>query len=474
VLGYGLAPMRTETTLLEGDRARLDVEVPAERVEHDLQHTLGHLAHQVRVPGFRKGRVPPAVVLQRLGREEVLDETLREHLERWYSDAVNVSRIKPIEQPDIDWKVLPDEGEAFHFSATVRLRPKGALPDPLVLEAPRHDDAVPQELVERELENLQKEGSPLVPVADRAAQLGDFVELDFRGRAADGSDLPGAVAEGYHVELGVGRILPQMEQAIVGMRAGEQKTIDVDFPADYPSPSLAGSTATFDLTVRTLEERDLKPLDDDLARAVSEFDSVPELRSDVERVIGERVKAEVDGHYRGAVAQAIGRAVIIDMPDALVAQRVQEMTMSLARAVGERGIPFRRYLELRGQTLDDVQAELRSDAVEGLRRELALEALADRDQIIVTDELLESRLREDAAAEGIEDVDTLVQDVLASPAKEDAREDLRFQLALDRATELATPISPELAEAREQLWTPEKEGDSGEAKPELWTPGDPR
>ena len=150
------------------------------------------------------------------------------------------------------------------------------------------------------------------------------------------------------------------------------------------------------------------------------------------------------------------------------------MTMSLARAVGERGIPFRRYLELRGQTLEDVQAELRSDAVEGLRRELALEALADRDAITVTDELLEARLREDAAAEGIEDLETLVQEVLASPAKEDAREDLRFQLALDRAMELATPIAPELAEAREQLWTPEQEEAGGEAKPALWTPGDPR
>jgi trigger factor len=466
--------MRTETTLLEGDRARLDVEVPAERVEHDLQHTLGHLAHQVRVPGFRKGRVPPAVVLQRLGREEVLDETLREHLERWYADAVNESRIKPIEQPDIDWKVLPDEGQSFHFSATVRLRPKGALPDPLVLEAPRHDDAVPAELVERELETLRKEGSPLVAVSDRPAQPGDFVELDFRGRAADGSDLPGAVAEGYHVELGAGRILPQMEQEVVGMRAGEQKTIDVDFPPEYPSPSLAGTTASFDLNLRSIERRDLKPLDDELARTVSEFDSVAELKADVERVIGARVKAEVDGHFRGAVAQAMGKLVVVDMPDALIDQRVHEMTMSLARAVGERGIPFRRYLELRGQTLEDVQAELRSDAVEGLRRELALEALAERDAITVTDELLEARLREDAAAEGIEDIEALVQEVLASPAKEDAREDLRFQLALDRATELAQPIAPELAEAREQLWTPEKEGDSGEAKPELWTPGDPR
>jgi trigger factor len=466
--------MRTETTLLDDDRARLEVEVPADRVEHDLQHTLGHLAHQVKVPGFRKGRVPPAVVLQRLGREEVLDETLREHLERWYGDALGVSRLKPIEPPDIDWKVLPDEGQPFHFTATVKLRPKVVLPDPLVIEAPRQSYDVPQDVVERELEQLRNDGSPLVPVTDRGAVMGDFVELDFRGRDAQGAPLPGAFAEGYHVQLGVGRVLPEMEQALVGMQADERKSIEVPFPDDYPSPSLAGTTATFDLHLRAVSQRDLAPLDDDLARRISEFDTVAELRADVERVIGERIKTEVDGLYRGAVAQALGQAITLELPETLVQQRTGEMLMSLARAIGERGIPFQRWLEMRGQTVDDVQNELRSDAVEGLRREMALEALADRDSLQVTDELLEARLREDAAAEGIEDLERIVQEVLASPAKEDAREDLRFQLALDRAVELATPIAPELAEAREQIWTPEQEGDSGEAKPELWTPGDPR
>jgi trigger factor len=466
--------MRTETTLLDDNRARLEVEVPAERVEHDLQHTLGHLAHQVKVPGFRKGRVPPQVVLQRLGREEVLDETLREHLERWYGDALGYSRLKPIEPPDIDWKVLPDEGQPFHFTATVKLRPKATLPDPLVVEAPRQSDAVPEDVVERELEQLRNEGSPLMPVEGRGAVLGDFVELDFRGKAADSSDLPGAFAEGYHVQLGAGRILPEMEQALIGMRPDERTSIEVPFPADYPSPSLAGSTASFDLHLRAVTQRDLAPLDDDLARRVSEFDSLSELRADVERVIGERITKEVDGLYRGAVAQALGKVITLEMPDLMVQQRTGEMLMALARAVGERGIPFQRYLELRGQTVDDIQHELRDDAIEGLRRELALEALADRETIEVSDELLEERLREDAAAEGIDDFEQIVQEVLASPAKEDAREDLRLQLALDRAVALATPISPELFEAREQIWTPEQEHGTGEAKPELWTPGDPR
>jgi trigger factor len=466
--------MRTETTLLDDNRARLEVEVPAERVEHDLQHTLGHLAHQVRVPGFRKGRVPPQVVLQRLGREEVLDETLREHLERWYGDALGYSRLKPIEPPDIDWKVLPDEGEPFHFTATVKLRPKAVLPDPLVIEAPRQAADVPEELVERELDQLRTEGSPLIPVEGRGAVLGDFVELDFRGMAATGSELPGAYAEGYHVQLGAGRILPEMEQAVIGMTPDERTRIEVPFPPDYPSPSLAGSTANFDLHLRSVSQRDLAPLDDELARRISEFDTLAELRADIERVIGERIKKEVDGLFRGAVAQALGKVITVEMPELMVQQRTGEMLMSLARAVGERGIPFQRYLELRGQTVDDIEHELRDDAIEGLRRELALEALADRDAIEVSDELLEQRLREDAAVEGIEDLERVVQEVLASPAKEDAREDLRFQLALDRAVELATPIAPELAEAREQIWTPEKEGDEGEAKPALWTPGDPR
>jgi trigger factor len=253
---------------------------------------------------------------------------------------------------------------------------------------------------------------------------------------------------------------------VIGMRPGEDKTIAVAFPPDYPSPALAGTVAEFDLHLRRVERRELAPLDDELARTISEFDSLAELRTSVEDVIGARIKAEVDGLYRGAVAQALGRVVEIDLPAALIDQRVGEMTMSLARAVGERGIPFRRYLELRGQTLEDVQAELQNDAVEGLRRELALEALADREAIQVSDEVLEQRLREDGAAEGVADLEQLVQEVLGSPAKEDAREDLRFQLALDRAVALSTPIAPELAEARESIEL--------EAKPKLWTPGDPR
>src|SRR4051812_35199476 len=165
--------------MLEEGVARIDVEVPADRLAHDIEHTLGHLSTSVRIPGFRKGKVPPRIVMQRLGREEVLEETLREHLMRWYADALDESTLHPVGRPEIDWDALPGEGEPFRFSATVKLRPKGRLPEPLSLEAPRADADVPADEVARELERLQVSTSPLRDVADRAAQVGDFVELDF-------------------------------------------------------------------------------------------------------------------------------------------------------------------------------------------------------------------------------------------------------------------------------------------------------
>src|SRR4051794_37847947 len=165
--------------MLEEGRARIDVEVPADRLAHDIDHTLGHLSTSVRIPGFRKGKVPSQVVLQRLGREEVLEETLREHLMRWYADALEETPLHPVGRPEIDWDALPAEGEPFRFNATVHLRPKGTLPEPLELEAPRSEPDVPADEIERELEELRLSTSPLKAVDERQAKLGDFVELDF-------------------------------------------------------------------------------------------------------------------------------------------------------------------------------------------------------------------------------------------------------------------------------------------------------
>jgi trigger factor len=231
---------------------------------------------------------------------------------------------------------------------------------------------------------------------------------------------------------------------------------------------------TFEITLHAVAERGSRDLDDALARDASEFDTLPELRADVERVLRERLEASAQGRYRAEVLAAVGRATQVSLPDAAVDDRVEDLLLSLAQSFERRGVSLGRWLASTGQTPEQVRAELRPEAVATLRQEIGLRALADREGIEVDDERLRELVREDAAGE--EEPDAVVEEVLASGAKESLREDFRLRLALDRAVELATPITPEQAAAREQLWTPEKDAAAAPEtpKPALWTPGSPR
>ena len=462
--------MKTTTTLLDDDRARVEVEVPADRLEHDLDHTLGHLAESVRVPGFRKGKAPRQIVLQRLGREEVLDETLREHLSRWWSEALQASHLHAVGRPEVDLAALPEEGEPLRFTATVRLRPHGRLPDPLLLEAPRADATAPAEAVDAELEQLRIDAAPLRDAGDRAAGEGDFVEVDVSAEA-DGRPVDGLRAGGLFVQLGSGRLLEPLDRAVIGLHPGQSATAEIPFGDDYHDTALAGRTATATVELRAIRERDDRPLDDELAAAASEFATVTDLRDAVEASLGEQLEAEATARYRTEVLRALGRAVEVDLPDELVRDRVDDLLVSFARGLERRGVDPQTYMQMTGVTGEQLRGQLEGDAIESLRQELGLEALADREQITIDDDRLRQLLTEEAAGE--DGADRLVEDLMASSAKEGAREELRLRLALDRATELATPITYEQAEARARLWTPGDDEDAAE-KPALWTPGQPR
>src|SRR3954452_30699 len=458
--------------MLEEGRARIDVEVPADRLGHDIDHTLGHLSTSVRIPGFRKGKVPPQVVLQRLGREEVLEETMREHLMRWYTDALEEVPLHPVGRPEIDFDELPREGEPFRFNATVHLRPKGSLPEPLAIEAPRAEVSAPADEIDRELERLRVETSPLRAVEGRPARTGDFVELDFSA-SIGGKPVKGTSALGYHAELGSGRLLEEIERGVLGMAPGERKQIEVDFPSDYPNSAFKGKTVVFDVELRALQERDVRPLDDAFAKDASEFDDLNALRADVAETLTGRLRREADAAYRSEVLTALGRAVDVDLPEELTADKTDELLLSLARGFARRGVSLAAWLRQTGKTPDDARAELRDEAVDTLKKEIALEAFADREGITVDDDQLQALVLEDAQDAGLDDAENMVQEVLSSPSKESVREDVRLRLALDRAVEIAKPISLEQAEARDKLWTPEKD-DSEKPKPQLWTPGQPR
>jgi trigger factor len=457
--------------MLEDGRARLEVVLEADRVEDDLRHTLGHLVDSAKYPGFRKGKVPPAVVLQRMGREEVFAETVREFLPSWVGEAIAESRLQPADRPSVDYESVPAAGEEFTFTAEFPLRPKGTLPETLELEGVQEDVEVPAEEVDAEIERLREESSPLVTV-ERSAQTGDYVEVDMHV-SANGKPVPSASTVGYLVQLGTGRTFEEIERALRGMSAGETRSAQLPLPADYPDPKLRNRNADVSLAVHSVKERPPRPLDDDFARAASEFDTLAELRSAIEESFRERLTALGRSRFRASVLGSLGEAVEVELPPYVVAGRVEELIGDLARNVERQGVAFRTFLAQTGRSLEQVSQALLPDAIGSLRRELALEAYAEREGIAIDDAELERVLREELADE--DDLDAAVQEVMASSAKEAARDELRLQRALDRACEVATPITAEQQAARETLWTPgDDEADPAAAKPAIWTPGQPR
>jgi trigger factor len=458
--------------MLDDGRARLEVVLDADRVEDDLRHTLGHLVDSAKIPGFRKGKVPPAVVLQRMGREEVFEETMREHLPSWVGEAIAESRLHPADRPSVDFEGVPGEGEPFTFTAEFPLRPSGTLPAELTIEGVREEVDVPAEEVDAELERLREETAPLV-IVERGAQTGDYVEVDMHV-SSGGKPVPEASTLGYLVPLGTGRTFEEIERALRGMTAGETRHTELPLPADYPDAKLRGRTADVELKVHSVRERRPLPLDDEFARAASEFDTLAELRAAIEESFRERLSALARSRFRASVLDSLGSALEVDLPPYNVAGRVEELLGDLARNVERQGVPFRTFLAQTGRGIDQLSQALLPDAIGSLQRELALEAFAEREQIAIDDAELERVLREELADE--EDVDAAVQEVLASGAKEIARDELRLQRALDRACEIATPITAEQQAAREQLWTPgdDEKTEPAVEKPTIWTPGQPR
>jgi trigger factor len=462
--------MKTQVSELADNRVRLDVEVPAADVDHAFDHALHDLAESVRVPGFRPGKAPKPLVMRQVGRETVVEEALRDHLTGWYSRAVAVAGISPVDRPTIDWSDEPIEGVPFAFTAEVQVKPPPEVRAYKGLEAVRQPVAVPEDAIDAEIERLRATVAELRPV-ERAAAEGDFVVIDYQG-TADGAPLEGASGASYGVELGVGKLLPELEVGIAGMAAGDQRDVDVTMPQEPESGDLAGRQVHFHVTVREVKERVLPALDDELAMAVSEFDTLGELRADIHERIREVMARESDRLYRSAVLAALAEQLSTPVPEPLVRDRLAEMTRGLISELRARGIEMEDYLRISGQSAESLVEAMRPQAEDAVRKDLAVEAVVAAEGIEITDEMVEAWVREQAAAEG-EDAEMAVQRLTGDPAVLTAlRADLAMQKALDVVVESATPISPQQADAKEKLWTPGKDSAAPGAKPSpIWTPG---
>jgi trigger factor len=449
----GLVETRVEE--LGADKVRLTVDVPSADVHHAVEHAASDLAASMKIPGFRKGKVPMQVLVARVGKDRLYAEAVESHISGWYRAALADSSIRPASAPEYDYQVPDSPEQPFQFTATLDVQPKVEVADWTTLEVPRAEAEVPAELVDAELDLLRDAVAELTPVEGRAAASGDVVVVDL---VSDSGDSRRDVV----VELGSGRLVDELEQGLLGMSAGETKQITFEVGEE-------GATQSVEATVREIKEKVLPPLDDDLAKAASEFDSLAELRADIESRLREQLEAEIETEFRAAAVDALVDASNIAPAGGIVDARANGLLTNLVQSLERRGVSVEAYLAVSGQTPEEVQERVRAEAERSLARELALEAVADKLKIEVSDEELAAFVREQGAAEGVEDVEQLVTDVLADERSAHFREDIRLRNALDRVSAEVKPVPVELARAREKLWTPGQEKPAGATK--LWTPG---
>jgi trigger factor len=472
------ADVSTTVTELPESRVRVEAEVPAAEVEKRVAQAAKQLGRNLRVPGFRTGKVPPPVIIQRVGRDAVLDEAVRESIAGWYSAAIDGAKVVPVGEPDLNLAELPGEGEPLRFSIEIGVRPEAKLGDYEGLEVGRREANVGDEAIRAEIEAL-RERSAKLETTDRAAASGDFVVMDFLG-TLDGEPFPGGEGRDQMVELGSGRLVPGFEDQLEGASAGDERTVKIAFPdasdsggeraaRDRGAEDLAGREAEFAVTVKEIKAKDLPELDDDLA-AEAGFDTLDELRADIRERLSEAQTAQIDAEFREAALDSAVAAATIDLPDALIDARARELWEQIAHTLSHQGIPKETYLQIAGKSEDEVIAENRESAGRDLRREAVLAAVVEAEGIEASDEELLESLERAAAADSTSPK-KLLERLRSSGRIDSLREELAQRKAIDHIADAAKPISVAQAQAREKLWTPGADEPETAAASELWTPG---
>ena len=457
--------MQTSVTELADSRVRVEVAVDPKDVERAASRAARAMAKEMRMPGFRKGKAPPPLVIQRLGFGPVLEEAIREALPEWYEAALLDSGISPIGDPSIEMVSTPDsEGEALEFKFEVGVRPPAMLGEYKGLEVGRGEKEVDEEIVETEIERIREGFARLEPV-ERPAAEGDSLLIDFEG-LLDGTAFEGGKSEDYLLALGSEQLIEGFEEQLTGASGGEERQVEVTFPAEYQAEHLAGKDAVFNVKVKEVREKILPELDDDFASDASEFDTLEELRADIRAKVGEALNSRAEEDFRIAAIDAAVAAATVDVPDDLVTARATERWERMERQLAGRGMDPNAFLQMQGKTREELIEESKPDAEKELKREAVVTAIAEEELIEVSEEELVEALEHSAEHERTTP-EKLLERLRANGRDAVIADDIRARKAIELVADEAKPIPLEQAQAREQIWTPEKER---EKAGELWTP----
>lgn len=383
----------------ENQQVTLTIEVEAAEVSKAVERAAKRLANRVNIPGFRKGKAPRNIVERNVGMDALLQEAFDLIAPKAFSDALDDQKIDPVTRPNIDIVTLED-GKNLVFKATVTPRPEVKLGDYKGLKVEKAAAEVSDEDVEKQLKNFQDRQGKMVEAPEGAAvEDGDFTTLDFEG-FVDGEAFEGGKGQDYPLQIGSGSFIPGFEEQLVGAKVGEEKEVKVKFPEEYHSAELAGKDAMFKCTVRSIKHKELPEIDDELAKKVSTFQTLDELKADIRKNLLENAEKKAENDQKTAVIEQATENITVDIPAVMIDNRVTSMIQEMAMRLEQQGMKLEQYLQYAGTDMAKIREDYRETAEKNVKTDLMLEEVAKAEDIKVEAKDLDAEVASMAAAYG--------------------------------------------------------------------------
>ena len=412
--------MSLQVEKLENNTAKLTIEVEASKFDKAIQKAYQKNKNKFNIPGFRKGKVPYAMVEKMYGAAVFYEDAANELISGAYAQAAEESGLEIVARPEINVTQI-EKGKPFIFEAEVTTKPEVKLGKYKGIKVEKADVTVTDEEVAEELDKVKEQNARLVAADDKAVEDGDQTTIDFEG-FVDGVAFEGGKGEDYPLTIGSHSFIDTFEEQLIGKKVGEEVEVNVTFPENYQAKELAGKPAMFKVTIKEIKVKEYPELDDDFAQDVSEFDTLDEYKEDIKKNLTEKKEKEAEAEKESKVIEAIVNDAEMDIPEKMVEAQAEQMLEEFAQNIAMQGLSFEQYLQFTGATVDQMKEQVKPQAQARVESSLVLEAVVKAENIEATEEEVEEEIKEMAGRYNME-ADKL-KGLLTDSDKENLKKDI--------------------------------------------------
>ena len=421
--------MNVKVEKKENSKVEIEFTMDKKQFEEELEKAYKQNAKKFKVPGFRAGMVPRAIVEQTYGESVLYEFVIENTVDDAYRTAVVENNLEIVSRPELDIKQIGKDKD-FIFVVNVCVKPEATVKDYKGIEVKKVSTRVTKKDVEAELEKIREKNARIVTVEDRELKNGDISIIDFEG-FTDGKAFEGGKAENFELTIGSGQFIPGFEDQMIGMKVDEQRDINVKFPEEYHAKDLAGKDATFKVKLHEIKEKVLPEIDDEFAKDVSEFDNLEDYKKDLNK----KIKADKENHAKMDMEQeAIDKfieKVEVNIPEEMIDSEVDKMVEEMNANLSYQGLNIDQYLQYMGTTLDEYKKQMRDQAQRRIKLDLGLEYVAKEEKVEVEEKDIDEKIKELAAQYGNKDDESLLKN-------ENARNYMRQQLVYEKTMKVIT------------------------------------